>query len=163
MENAQMSTVVEFPRTSKPETPPPSSEVAAVDHDGSAFLQLCAPMHFLEGMPFVDPRPPIESRRRWNCWNDVPTDSGCDDYQRGRRYGRLVLDAMLDRADTYNDHKLALSICAIDLEHIIESMIRDGVARSSKGGKHSRTPVTSAMRGFLTELARHIAGIRDGT
>ena len=52
-----------------------------------------------------------------------------------------------------------LSIAAIDLGHIIESMIRDGITRRMKGGRHSRTPVTSTMSGFLSELTRHIAGI----
>jgi hypothetical protein len=97
----------------------------------------------------------------WNCWNDVPTDDGLDDFQRGKRYGQMVLNAIEARSEAYNGHKLALSITAIDLGHIIESMIRDGIARRMKGGRHSRTPVTSTMRGFLFELTRHIAGIDD--
>jgi hypothetical protein len=40
-------------------------------------------------------------------------------------------------------------------------MIRDGITRQEKGGKHSRTACTSAMSGFLSELTRYIAGIRD--
>jgi len=134
-----------------------------VDHDGTLLLQFCAPMHYLEGLPFVDPMPPRfpRTRREWNCWNDVPTDYGVDDFQRGKRYGQMVLDAMEARSEAYDEHKLALSIAAIDLGHIIESMIRDGIARRMKGGRHSRTPVTSAMRGFIFELTRHIAGIDD--
>jgi hypothetical protein len=127
-----------------------------VDHDGE-FVEMCKPMHFLEGLPFVGPKPPEDSRCTWNCWNDVPTDSGGDDFERGRRYGRMVLDAITARNEAYNHHKLALSICAIDLEHILVSMIRDGVARALKGGKYSRTPVTSTMKGFLWALTRHIA------
>jgi len=87
------------------------------------------------------------------------TASSLDDYQRNKRYGQLVLDAMEVRSEAYDGHKLALSIAAIDLQHIIQSMIRDGIARRMKGGRHSRTPVTSAMSGFLSELTRHIAGI----
>jgi hypothetical protein len=134
-----------------------------VDRDGSLFVEMCRPMHFLEGMPFVDPKPPADSRSAWNCWNDGPTDSGRDDFQRGERYGRMVVDAITARTEAYNGHKLALSISAIDLEKILESMIRDGVARALKGGNHSRAPVTSAMSGFLFALTRFIAGIRDGT
>ena len=128
-----------------------------IDHDGTLLLQFCAPMHYLEGLPFVDPEPPgfPHTRRKWNCWNDVPTDDGLNDFQRGKRYGQMVLNAMEARSE----HKLALSIAAIDLGHIIESMIRDGITRRMKGGRHSRTPVTSAMSGFLSELTRHIAGI----
>jgi hypothetical protein len=44
---------------------------------------------------------------------------------------------------------------------IVESMIRDGIARRENGGQYSRTPITSAMQGFLHELTRYIAGIRD--
>jgi hypothetical protein len=134
-----------------------------VDRDGSLFAEMCRPMHFLEGMPFVGPEPPADSRSTWNCWNDVPTNSGLDDFQRGERYGRMVVAAITARAEDYNGHKLALSISAIDLEKILESMIRDGVARTLKGGKHSRSPVTSAMKGFFSALTRFIAGIRDGT
>jgi hypothetical protein len=38
------------------------------------------------------------TRREWNCWNDVPTDDGLDDYRRGERYGQMVLDAMEARS-----------------------------------------------------------------
>jgi hypothetical protein len=71
----------------------------------------------------------------------------------------MVLDAMEARSEAYGGHKLALSIAANNLKRIIESMISDGIARRLKGGRHSRTPVTSAMNGFLSELTRHIAGI----
>ena len=125
-----------------------------IDHDGTLLFQFCAPMHYLEGLPFVDPVPPRfpHTRRKSNCWNDVPTDRQLDDYQRGERYGKMVLDAIEARSKAYDGHKLALSIAAIDLEHIVESMIRDGVARRTKSDRHSRTPVTSAMSGFLSEL-----------
>lgn len=134
-----------------------------IDHDGTILLKMCAPMHFLEELPFVETKPEgwPNTRREWNCWKDVPTDSGRDDYARGADYGKMTLDAMKARAVEYNDHKFTLSTLANQLERIIESMVRDGVARHLKGGRHSRTPVTSAMSGFLHELTRHIAGIRD--
>jgi hypothetical protein len=89
----------------------------------------------------------------------IPTDDSLDDYRRGERYGQMVLDAMEARSEAYGGHKLALSIAANNLKRIIESMISDGIARRIKGGQRTRTPVTSAMRGFLSELTRHIAGI----
>ena len=55
-------------------------EATTIDHDG---FSECAPMHYLEEMPFVDPKPPgfPNTRREWNCWNDVPTDDSLDDYR----------------------------------------------------------------------------------
>jgi hypothetical protein len=141
-----------------------SSSGPMIDHDGTILLKMCAPMHMLEELPFVETKPqgwPDGTRREWNCWKDVPTDSGIDDHARGRDYAKMTLAAMETRAADCGGHKLTLSILAIDLEHIIASMIRDGVARHLKGGRHSRTPVTSAMSGFLHELTRCIAGIRD--
>jgi hypothetical protein len=72
-----------------------------IDYDGTLLLQFCAPMHYLNGLPFVDPEPPRfpHTWREWNCWNDVPTDDGLDDYQRGKRYGQMVLDAMEVRSE----------------------------------------------------------------
>jgi hypothetical protein len=70
----------------------------------------------------------------------------------------MTIEAMQKRSADHDGHKLTLSICAIDLEHIIEDMIRDGVARQKKGGKYSRTVCTSTMSGFLFQLGRYIAG-----
>lgn len=39
------------------------------------------------------------------------------------------------------------------MQEILESMIKDAVARQKKGGDGSRTIITSAMSGFLVELA----------
>jgi hypothetical protein len=39
-------------------------------------------------------------------------------------------------------------------------MIEDAVDRHKKRGKGSRTIVTSAMSGFLSELTREIASVR---
>ena len=113
-------------------------------------------MHYLEEMPFVDPKPPgfPNTRREWNCWNDVPTDDSLDDYRRGERYGQMVLDAMEARSEAYGGHKLALSIAANNLKRIIESMISDGIRRRKEGGPGSRTNLTAAMHGFLHRFAR---------
>jgi hypothetical protein len=73
----------------------------------------------------------------------------------------MTMAVMQAHSTHYGEHKLALSISAIDLSRIVESMIRDGIARREKGGQYSRTPITSAMQGFLHELTRYIAGIRD--
>jgi hypothetical protein len=149
--------IIKFPNSASP-----AAAAAIVRERGNYGF----PLHILDDLPFVDPGPPPRSdgRPRFssrNCWNDVPTDSGKDDFARGERYAQMTIALMQAHSEEYGGHKLALSISAIDLERIIESMIRDGVARLAKGGKHSRTPVTSAMSGFLFWLTRYIAGIRD--
>jgi hypothetical protein len=145
--------IIKFPNSDSPAT------------ELEAMLK-CFPRHILDDLPFVGPAPPLRADGRgWhgsqNCWNDVPTDSDKDDFARGVRYAKKTIALMHAHATDYDGHKLALSISAIDLERIIESMIRDGIARGKKGGKHSRTLTTSAMSGFLHELTRHVAGIRD--
>jgi len=57
----------------------------------------------------------------------------------------MTIDAIQERCDECGD-KFTRAICAIDLEHIIESMIADGIARHKKGGN-----------------AHYIAGIRNGS
>jgi hypothetical protein len=49
----------------------------------------------------------------------------------------------------------------MDLGRTIEAMIRDGIARQKKGGKYSKSSLTSSMSGFLHELPRHLAGIPE--
>jgi hypothetical protein len=51
-------------------------------------------------------------------------------------------------------------ISASALKCVFESMIEDAIDRRNKRGKGSRTIVTSAMSGFLSELTREIAGVR---
>jgi hypothetical protein len=46
----------------------------------------------------------------------------------------------------------------IYLRHIFAAMIDDPVKRHLRGGKLSRTSITSTMDGFLHELADHICG-----
>lgn len=149
--------IIKFPNSASPVA---AAAVIGHNRDNYGF-----PRH-LDDLPFVDPAPPLRSDGRgWrgsrNCWNVVPTDNGRDDFARGRHYAKMTIAAMQAHSANYGGHKLARSISAIDLERIIESMIRDGIARRAKGGQYSRTPVTSAMNGFLSELARYIAGIRD--
>jgi hypothetical protein len=111
------------------------------------------PWAVLDGLSFVDPAPPPGSKLRRNCWTDKPTDSGCEDHQRGQRHAKMLLSAM--RA---ND-ALGRVISARALEIVFESMIQDAMTRQKKGGKHSRTVITSAMTGFLSEITRVIAGV----
>jgi hypothetical protein len=73
----------------------------------------------------------------------------------------MTIAVMRAHGRHYGEHTLALSISAIDLSRIVESMIRDGIARREKGGQYSRTPITSAMKGFLHDFTRYVAGIRD--
>jgi hypothetical protein len=75
----------------------------------------------------------------------------------------MTIEAIQERSAEHDGHKLALSICAIDLEHIIEGMISDGIARQKKGGKYTGLSALPPMTGFLSELTRYIAGIRDGS
>jgi hypothetical protein len=68
---------------------------------------------------------------------------------------------MQSQSANYGGHKLAPSIAGIDLRPIVESMIRDGIARRNKVGRYSRSTLAPAMKGFLHELTLYIAGIRD--
>ena len=88
-------------------------------------------------------------------------DFGGEDFKRGQFYGRMTIAAMQRQGKNYGGYKLALSIVASDLEQIIEGMIKDGIERCKKGGRESRTPTTSAMNGFLSEISRHVAGIES--
>jgi hypothetical protein len=75
----------------------------------------------------------------------------------------MTTAAMHSLIDAYAGHALARTISARGLELIFEAMIRDGIVRRVKGGGGSRATLTPAMSGFLSELARYIAGIRDGS
>jgi hypothetical protein len=122
------------------------------------------PRHILADLPFVDPPPPRRADGRippQNCWNDIPTDDHKSDFARGGRYAKMTIAAIQAHSENYGGHKLALSICATDLDHIIESMIQQGIARREKGGRYSRSTLTPAMSGFLFEITRCLAGIRD--
>jgi hypothetical protein len=120
------------------------------------------PWLVLDGLPFVDPAKPQRrgSRFNRNCWNDKETESGTNDYARGRRYAKMML-ATMQANSKFLDKTLPNGvISASALHEVFESMIKDAVDRQRSGGKGSRTIVTSAMNGFLTELTREIAGVR---
>jgi hypothetical protein len=64
----------------------------------------------------------------------------------------MTIEAIQERSAEHDAHKLALSICAIDLGHVIEGMIRDGIARQKKGGKYSRLPALAPWMAFCPNL-----------
>jgi hypothetical protein len=125
-----------------------------------------APWEVLDGLPFVAPPLPRRSNGRLgerNCWLDNPTDRGPEDYARGHRYAKMMLSAMHANSDTCESRhqKFEMCISARAFERVIESMVGDAVTRQKKGGKYSRTLITSAMAGFLSGLTRHIAGLKE--
>ena len=105
----------------------------------------------IEQLPFVGPEGPPDGRSgvpTRNYWTDEPTGDSVADCQRGRRYAQMTIAMITERRSI---------LCAIDFEHIIEGMIRQGIARREKGGRYSRAATPPAMRGFLFELSRYIA------
>ena len=74
-------------------------------------------------------------------WNDVPTDDGIEDYQRGKAYARMAAAAI--EADRCIPRGLQLTF-----EHIF----LDAVRRREKRGKYSRS-LAPAAEGFISELA----------
>jgi hypothetical protein len=116
----------------------------------------------VDGLPFVRPlapdgRSPTLERRDY--WTDQPSDDGATDFQRGKRYARMTTAAMRSLVDASAGHVFARTISVRCLECIFESMIRDGIARRVKGGVGSRSTLTPAMSGFLSELAREMARV----
>jgi hypothetical protein len=103
----------------------------------------------LDDLPFIGPCP--EGRLGWqrrNYWVDEPTEDGAD-HARGRRYALMFLD--LRSADS--------AVTARSFELIIQSMIRQGIARRKKGGRYSRSVATPSMEGFLFEIGRFLVGL----
>jgi hypothetical protein len=119
------------------------------------------PWLVLDDLPFVDPAKPTgpKGRLKRNCWNDKATESGVSDYWRGRRYARMMLAAMKANNKFLDGIVSNGAISADALTCVFESMIEDAVNRQKKGGKGSRTIVTSAMSGFLRELTHNIAAV----
>jgi hypothetical protein len=90
-------------------------------------------------------------------WHDEPSKHGHVDYKRGHDYALLTLEA-IDRDRPV--HRRAYAAPTY-LEHIFEAMINDAIERRRKGGKGSRTNLTSSMRGFLDEITRRICDKQD--
>jgi hypothetical protein len=139
---------------------------AANEEAAKAILALRGEMDIENRLPFIGPRGPRDGRtglEKRNFWIDEPTDDSGADHQRGRHYARMTIEAIQERNAENGGRLFTRAICAIDLEHIFEGMICDGIARQKKGGKYSRSVCTSTMSGFLFELGRYIALIRDGS
>ena len=77
-----------------------------------------------------------------NMWNDEPTDSGCEDHQRGIRYARSAIEAI--RRDK------ATSRC---LEITVKRMMEGAFRRRGPKGTLCRK-LSSAEHAFLNELCR---------
>jgi hypothetical protein len=92
-----------------------------------------------------------------NYWHDEPTKHAHTDFKRGRVYAQLLLKAIEADRPT---HRRAYSAPRY-LERIFAAMINDAIKRRLKGGKGSRTNITSAMDGFLYGISHHICGLKD--
>jgi hypothetical protein len=92
-----------------------------------------------------------------NYWCDEPTKHAHVDYKRGRVYAQLLLKAIEDDRPKHRPMFHAPRY----LERIFEAMIDDAIERRRKGGKGSRTNVSSTVSGFLRGLSHHICGVKD--
>jgi hypothetical protein len=93
---------------------------------------------------------PLERAKSY--WHDEPSNHGGVDHRRGRTYAQLFIKAV--ERDRPAGRRVGAAPCY--LEAIFAAMIDDAFERRRKGGKGSRTTLTSAMAGFLRELADHI-------
>lgn len=97
-------------------------------------------------LPFLTPRDPTEEGigfgRVKSYWNDVPTDDGHADYQRGKSYAQMAV-AAIEEDQCCSNRGLQLTF-----EHIF----RDAVQRREKRGKYSRS-MPPASVAFLNEIA----------
>jgi hypothetical protein len=158
--------IIEFPDASKrPKAPAALNTSNPGKEEPNADSVYPWPWLVLDGLPFVGPAPPPRpngrARLKRNCWNDKSTESGINDFARGRRYARMMLAAMKANSAAGGGHKLSFVVSALALESVFRSMIEDAVDRQKKDGKGSRTVITSAMYGFLSELSRDIASVPD--
>jgi hypothetical protein len=79
-------------------------------------------------------------------WNDVPTEDFRTDFKRGRHYADMTISA-IDADDCGS----------FFLGHIIGAMVKDAIARKSKGGRYSRT-LPPAVSGFFYQLTHRVCG-----
>jgi hypothetical protein len=119
-----------------------------IEHQDRAYLaQIFAAPAYM-ALPFVTLKKDTDGLGAWSegesYWNDVPTDDGCADHERGRAYAQMAIAALASDCRS-----------ARGLELTLEHMFLDAVRRREKGGKYSRS-LASAARAFLNELARHI-------
>jgi hypothetical protein len=84
-------------------------------------------------------------------WHDEPSGEGHVDYKRGQAYAQLTIKAIERDRPRYRR-----SAAPIYLRYVFEAMVNDALERRRRGGKKSRTTITSAMSGFLEELSDHI-------
>jgi hypothetical protein len=100
----------------------------------------------VNALPFVEQLPDgnVISWQR-NYWIDQPTTNSTADFQRGKAYAALTVDAL--QADGCGP---------LILEHVFASIVADAVARRAKGGRYSRRQLTPAADGFLHGLARYV-------
>jgi hypothetical protein len=97
-------------------------------------------------LPFVTRIEGRDGEFNINFWN-VQSSDGIDDIKRGRKYAKLTIAAL-------GNAKYASVYRA--LEMMFEAIVTDAIARRAKGGKGSRTNITSVGNGFLSELSKFI-------
>jgi transposase len=102
--------IIEFPRGQKrPIDRGASSSTSNEEPPPNDNAVYPYPWLVLDGLPFVGPATPPRpngcGRLKRNCWNDKPTESGINDYARGRRYARMMLAAMKANSAAGDGHK----------------------------------------------------------
>jgi hypothetical protein len=103
-------------------------------------------------LPFVILKEDENPCRPAECyWCDEPSGEGHVDYKRGRAYAQLTIKAIQRDRPRYRPYAAPHY-----LQSIFEAMVNDALERRRRGGKGSRTTITSAMSGFLQELSDHI-------
>lgn len=87
--------------------------------------------------------------KRTTMWNDEPGEDGCADYQRGRRYVREAIAAIIqDGAQSRG------------LEMVVDAILERGFRRRGPGGRVCRQ-LSSAETAFLHELCEiAVAAVR---
>ena len=78
--------------------------------------------------------------KRTTMWNDNPSDDGCGDYARGKRYAREAITAII------NDGAQSRG-----LEMVVDAILDRGFKRRGSGGRICRQ-LSSAETAFLHEL-----------
>jgi hypothetical protein len=109
----------------------------------------------IKQLPFVTMTDGSPCANAASYWNDVPTNDSRADFKRGKEYGALTIEA------------LAFDRCGPRyLEHIIEAIICDAVARKAKGGKYIaappyRRPLMASSMNCRASFARWLSDARN--